>query len=174
MQVMDDRVNKLSAKVNQMQSVNSADVQNTSVLTQTPPHARCKALSCRHDRHTMPLRRLNPRLFETQSVGLTATPTQTFWITLSKFPIQTQVMNKTAKLQPPAQNYSQSHRRLRVSWADASRQHCLTRSEDNGRLNKAPRTAVTASPNIDKVLMSRLSAQTKPRTSNWQGPKLCS
>ena len=115
MQVMDDRVNKLSAKVNQMQSVNSADVQNTSVLTQTPPHARCKALSCRHDRHTMPLRRLNPRLFETQSVGLTATPTQTFWITLSKFPIQTQVMNKTAKLQPPAQNYSQSHRRLRVS-----------------------------------------------------------
>ena len=43
MQVMDDRVNKLSAKVNQMQSVNSADVQNTSVLTQNT--TSCKVQS---------------------------------------------------------------------------------------------------------------------------------
>ena len=34
MQVMDNRVNELSAKVNQMQSVDSADVENTSVLIQ--------------------------------------------------------------------------------------------------------------------------------------------
>ena len=43
MQVMDDRVNELSAKVNQMQSVDSADVENTSILTQNT--TSCKVQS---------------------------------------------------------------------------------------------------------------------------------
>ena len=115
MQVMDDRVNKLSAKVNQMQSVNSADMQNTSVLTQN-------TTSCKVQSTVSPTRLAYNATTETESETLrdpecwaNSNPTQTFRITLSKFPNQSQMMNKTAKLQPPARNYSQSHRRLRVS-----------------------------------------------------------
>ena len=113
MQSMNDRVNKLSKKVNQTQTVNSTKVQNTSVLTQNT--TLCKVQSTISPTPLATLRRLNLRPFEAQNVGLTAIPTQTFRITLSKFLSRTRVMNKTAKLQPQGPNYSQSHRRLRIS-----------------------------------------------------------
>ena len=67
MQSMDERVNELSAKMNQF----SRGAKHRHLDTDTN---LCEV----HHRHTMPLRRLDLRLFDTQSVGPTVTPTQTF------------------------------------------------------------------------------------------------
>ena len=104
MQSMDKRVNKLSTKVNQTQTVNSTEVQNTSVLTQnTSPTPLAYNATTEAETET-------PRDPERWANSDPNTDFPDYSLQISFLIRRT---NKTAKLLPQERNYSQSHRRLR-------------------------------------------------------------
>ena len=111
MQSMDERVNKLSTKVDQ--TVNSTEVQSTNALTQNTSLCKVQNSISPTSLSYNATTEAGPEPLGTLNDGLTVTPTRTFRITLSSSPSGIRMTNKTAKLQPQEQNYSRSHRRLR-------------------------------------------------------------
>ena len=126
-----------------------------------PPRARCKALSHRHHRHTMPLQRLTPRDPERWANSNPNTDFPDYSLQVS-FPDSDDEQDGKAattgtKLFPVSQK------------TESFLSSCFTTALPNQVRRQwkaecgAPHTGVAACPNMDKILKSRLSAQTKAK-----------
>ena len=163
MQSMDERANELSTKVNQTQSGNATEVRNTSsVLTQNTTSCEVQStilptpLACNATMETESETPRDPERWANSDPNIDFPDYSlqlSFWDSDDKQ--DGEATTTGTKLFPVSQK------------TESFLSNCFTTALPNRRQWKAkygaPRTAVTAYPNMDKVLKSRLSAQTKAK-----------